>query len=73
MIRETIIATSDSYTIYFPKEWIGKTVSVIYDEEEQLIRREEKTDSFNASDIYKDVRVDLSQFKFDRNEANSCE
>jgi putative transposon-encoded protein len=72
MIRETIIATSDSYTIHFPKEWIGKRVSVIYDEEEEFSTPNKPMENSKSEIIafYNKINLNFSDFTFNRNEAN---
>jgi hypothetical protein len=74
VIRETIIPTTNFYTIHFPNEWIGKTVSVIYDEEENFTNfKPNEIQNLKASDIFKNHKVSLKDFKFNRDEANEYE
>lgn len=78
MIRQIIFPTSNTYTLKLPDELVGKEVEVlafeIRDENEATIR-DDKHKSLNkyvkASDIFKDCRVDLTNYKFDRDAANT--
>jgi hypothetical protein len=76
MIRQTIVPTTSSYTLQLqiPDSLIGKQVTVFYDEEEVMepvTKQAGKTT--RVSDIFKDCRVDLSNYKFNRDEANDYE
>lgn len=74
LIREIIVPTDNTYLLKLPDEMIGKQVEVIafeikanrhVDIEEMERRRME------IREIFKDSLVDLSNFKFDRDEANN--
>jgi hypothetical protein len=78
MIR-TILKSEQSYlTLYLPDDMIGKTIEVIAFEIEQ-----EPSNDFIDTDTHakaaaldkalRSSRVDLSNFKFDRDEANNYE
>lgn len=77
LIREIIVPTGNSYTINLPDEMIGKQVEVIafeienrsQDADIDLGVREKKIEQIR--EIFKDSLVDLSNFKFDRDEANN--
>ncbi|MCF2503123.1 hypothetical protein L0663_07040 [Dyadobacter sp. CY107] len=77
LIREIIVPTGNSYTLNLPDEMIGKQVEVIAFEIENRVQdvdieskeREQKIEQIR--EIYKDSLVDLSNFKFDRDEANN--
>lgn len=73
LLREIIVPTENAYTLYLPDALIGKRVEVIaFELEEQ--RPETQTDpekKASIQGIFEGVRVDLSHFKFDRNEANN--
>ncbi len=77
LIREIIVPTGNSYTINLPDEMIGKQVEVIafeienrsQDADIDLGVREKKIEQIR--EIFKDRLVDLSNFKFDRDEANN--
>ncbi len=69
MIRQTIVLTETAYSLAIPKEWIGKSVTIVYDkewlQEKQIttpMPQKQKQSSF-----FDDCRVDLStglQFSF---------
>ena len=77
LIREIIVPTGNSYTLNLPDEMIGKQVEVIAFEIESSTQqanndieaREQKIEKIR--EIFKDSLVDLSNFKFDRDEANN--
>jgi hypothetical protein len=72
MLREIINQASSSVTLNLPEEMVGKTVEVIafeIKEEKKSISREERIDQIEK--LTKPSLVDLSSFKFDRNEANN--
>ena len=77
LIREIIVPTGNSYTLNLPYEMIGKQVEVIAFEigkpaalkEWSETTQKQKMDEIK--EIFKDSLVDLSNFKFDRDEANS--
>ncbi len=76
MIRQTIVPTTNSYTLQLqiPDSLIGKQVTVFYDEEEIAeLPKEVIANEIKASDIFKDCRVSLKDFKFNRDEANDYE
>ena len=72
MLREIIRPTKASFTMRLPDEMIGKTVEVIAFEinesetvPDKLLRLQQ------IEDLTKSTLVDLSNFKFDRDQANS--
>ncbi|HET7361464.1 MAG TPA: hypothetical protein VFI78_05985 [Salinimicrobium sp.] len=68
MYREIIIPTKKRQTIEFPEEFIGKQVEIIIfpiEEKETNLSKTEKAFKF-----WKKHRFDMSNFKFDRLEAN---
>ncbi|MEO8824071.1 MAG: hypothetical protein ABI366_10910 [Ginsengibacter sp.] len=68
MFREIVIPTDTTQTIEFPEEFIGKQVEIIAfpvgEKEASQFKREE------AFKFWKKHSIDMSHFKFDRNEAN---
>lgn len=78
MIKETIIPTSTIYPLHIPKDWIGKPVTIVYDEEWIETNAAIKTDAADfkkksfeeAEKFYNRAGLDFSNFKFDRDEAN---
>ena len=78
LVREIIYPTENNYTLRLPDEMIGKQVEVIAFEIEKTSKKEVsdkmervKESLQNLQSIFKDNRVDLSNFKFDRDEANN--
>lgn len=72
MLREIIRPTKASFTMRLPDEMIGKTVEVIAFEinesetvPDKLLRLQQ------IEDLTKSTLVDLSNFKFDRDQANN--
>ena len=76
MIRQTIVPTSNSYTLQLqiPNSMIGKQITVFYDEEEVMeLQTKVPAKTKKAIDIFKDCSVDLTNYKFNRDEANDYE
>lgn len=78
LIREIIYPTENNYTLRLPDEMIGKEVEIIAFEIEKTPKKvvSDKMERLEASllnlqSIFKDNRIDLSNFKFDRDEANN--
>ena len=68
MYREIIIPTNTTQTIEIPEEFIGKQVEIIafaIEEKETDQSKNEKAFKF-----WKKHSIDMSNFKFDRSEAN---
>ena len=71
MIKETVIPTSTIYPLHIPKKWIGKSVTIVYDEEWIETNAAVKNDAFEeAETFFNSVNLDFSNFKFNRDEAN---
>ena len=78
MIKETVIPTSTIYPLSIPKDWVGKPVTIFYDEEviERKVQASEEIDDYKkksfeeVKEFYNSIRLDFSNFKFDRDEAN---
>lgn len=73
MYRQIITPDNTKFTITFPQEFIGKEVEVI------AFTLKEATQEIKAADTAREEaltflknskRIDLSNFKFDRDEAN---
>ena len=71
LIREIIVPTGNSYTLNLPDEMIGKQVEVIAFEIGNKAFREKAEKIARLSESLKDLRIDLSNYKFDRDEANN--
>ncbi|MGX5852855.1 hypothetical protein ACWKW6_04400 [Dyadobacter jiangsuensis] len=73
-VRKIIVPTSTTFTLTLPKEMVGKEIEVVACEVKapRVLTELEKQKRMEAIEaIFKDSRVDLSNFKFDRNEANN--
>ena len=72
MLREIITTAKSSVTLKLPEEMIGKTVEVIafeINEEKNLLTKAQRVKQIE--ELTNNYLVDLSGFKFDRNEANN--
>lgn len=68
MYREIIIPTNTKQTIELPVEFVGKQIEVIaFPIEEKEDNQPETEDAF---EFWKKHSIDMSNFKFDRSEAN---
>lgn len=73
MLRQIIKPTQNALTLQLPDELVGKTVEVIAFEidGEKVQDQSPKAERIKKIiEIFDGYRVDLSNFKFDRNEAN---
>lgn len=74
MVRQIIIPQDSVVTIHLPKEMVGKRVELLAFEIEPAananltLTKEEQLQEIEA--LTAPTRVDLSNFKFDRDEAN---
>jgi hypothetical protein len=75
MTTQTIVPTSNILQVHIPDNLIGKELEFSYEEKkvETKTKQNTATSKFKASDIFKDCRVDLSNYKFNRDEANDYE
>ncbi len=77
LVREIIIPTDNSYLLRLPDNMIGKHVEVIaFELKKPALEDNETKDDRNQKiaeirEIFKDSLLDLSNFKFDRDEANN--
>lgn len=72
MVREIIKPQESLITVQLPEDMVGKTIELIAFEIEQDDRVISKQDRIKRiEELTKNTRVDLSNFKFDRNEANN--
>ena len=72
MLREIIKPQKASFTMRLPKEMVGKTIEIIafeIDDNENITNK--KLRFQEIEDLTKSTLVDLSGFKFNRNEANN--
>ncbi len=70
MITQTVIPTTNILQVQIPDNLVGKELEFSYEEKKAATKTSGK---FKASDIFKDCRVDLSNYKFNRDEANDYE
>jgi len=74
MIRKIIIPTERQYILEIPESFIGKNVEVLafeVSEAEELKEEKKKERKKKIRSAFDGVRVDLSNYKFDRDEANN--
>jgi hypothetical protein len=72
MLREIIKPQKASFTMRLPKEMVGKTIEIIaFEIDENESAPDKKLRSQEIEDLTKATLVDLSGFKFNRNEANN--
>ena len=68
MMRQIIIPSANNHTFEFPKLYYGKKVILT------VLAFNETADSFTkaeeARDFFNSIQVDMTGFKFDREEAN---
>ncbi|WP_254412406.1 hypothetical protein [Dyadobacter diqingensis] len=71
LVREIIVPTGNSYLLNLPDEMIGKQVEVIAFEidSKPVSDAQSKINKLTAS--LTDLKTDLSDWKFDRDEANN--
>ena len=74
MTTQIIVPTSNILQVQIPDNLIGKEVAFSYEEKKAVEVKKTTNDNFiKASDIFKDCRVSLKDFKFNRDEANDYE
>lgn len=76
MLRQIITPLQPNFTLQFPAEMIGKTIEIIAFELPEGSTKDSSTEGKTARinriiEITKDSLVDLSLYKFDRNDANN--
>ncbi|MCF0073362.1 hypothetical protein LZD49_22985 [Dyadobacter sp. CY261] len=74
LVRKVIVPTSTTLTMTLPEEVIGKEIEVVASEVKTPhaltdLEKQQRLEAIKA--IFKDSRIDLSNFKFDRDEANN--
>ncbi len=71
MTTQIIVPTSNILQVQIPGSLIGKEVAFSYEEKKTIEIKKTTNDNFiKGSDIFKDCRVSLKDFKFNRDEAN---
>ena len=77
MLRQIISPLESSFTLQFPSDMLGKKIEIIAFELQEQTGSPISNDSDKMlrlkriEDLTKDKLVDLSNFKFNRNEANN--
>jgi hypothetical protein len=71
LIREIIVPTSDSYLLTLPKEMVGKQIEVTAVEVGSTAPIDIDARMKKINDSLSNLKVDLTNWKFDRNEANN--
>jgi hypothetical protein len=73
MYREIITANSPTYEIRIPEEMRGKKIEILAFEIENENPVANGNKSVSSEDFFVKHRIDLSNFKFNREEANDYE
>jgi hypothetical protein len=73
MLRQIVIPTENEYVLHLPDDYIGKKVEVIAFEIEgngYSNQNNRKKTEQDARNFFDSIRVDMSGFRFNRDEAN---
>lgn len=70
MYHQTVIPAQSDFVIHFPPELVGKEVEIIYGLKRNEIVGETENAKKALDRIKKGRKIDLSNFKFNRDEAN---
>jgi hypothetical protein len=73
MLRQIVVPTENEYVLHLPDEYLGKKVEVIAFEIEEKVHEasaDRKRKEEEARDFFNSIRVDMSDFSFNRDEAN---
>lgn len=70
-VRKIIIPTTDSYMLTLPKEMVGKQIEVTAVEVTPTNSTDIDARMQKLNDSLSKLKVDLTNWKFDRNEANN--
>lgn len=73
LIREIIFPTESTYTLHLPEEMIGKQVEIIAFEIEKTPEAKPSDKMERLEKSLAGLKIDLSNFKFNRDEANDYE
>ena len=71
MFRQVIIATDNKFTLQLPNELVGKKIEITAKPIVPLSISSVEKERVEIRNIFKDCRVSLSDFIFDRDEANN--
>ncbi|MFC4230421.1 hypothetical protein ACFOW1_00860 [Parasediminibacterium paludis] len=70
MIRQIITPTSNTYTLTIPNELVGKQIEVLVFELETSKHTVVTNEIAELDNFYNAIKLDFSDFKFDRDAAN---
>ena len=73
MYTEVIIPSQPTIMLTLPEEMVGKKITIKAEAVEEKYFDTEANRRKKLQSIFDDCRIDLSNFKFDRNEANNYE
>ena len=73
MYTEIITPSQPTIILTLPEEMVGKKISIKAEEIEDVIAEGIESRRAKLQSIFADCSVNLSNFKFDRNEANNYE
>lgn len=73
LVREIIYPTENNYTLRLPDEMIGKQVEVIAFEIKKTPKKVVSDKMERLSNSLDSLKIDLYNFKFNRDEANDYE
>ena len=71
MYTEIITPSQPTIMLTLPEEMVGKKITIKAEAFEEKYFDTEANRRKNLQSIFDDCRIDLSNFKFDRNEANN--
>ena len=70
MFRQIVIPTDNTLTLQIPNEWIGKKVEIIAKSIDKTPTSSLETERKDVQKMFNNCRVSLSNFVFNRDEAN---
>jgi len=70
-VRKIIVPKTDSYLLTLPKEMVGKQIEVTVVEVDSQASIDIDARMKKINDSLSNLKVDLTNWKFDRNEANN--
>jgi hypothetical protein len=73
LVREIIYPTENKYTLRLPDEMIGQEVEIIAFKIEEKPKKVVSDKMERLSKSLESLKIDLSNFKFNRDEANDYE
>ncbi|MDZ7897650.1 MAG: hypothetical protein U5N85_06435 [Arcicella sp.] len=73
LVREIIYPTENNYTLRLPDEMIGQEVEIIAFRVEEKPKKTVSDKMERLSKSLESLKIDLSNFKFNRDEANDYE